>query len=56
VTKVSTLNEAIEYIQRVKDLCLILAKDKRELHEDNARLYQQLASMGKDVGEPRRYT
>lgn len=34
---------------------MVLAKDKRELHDDNARLHQQLASLGKDVGEPRRY-
>jgi hypothetical protein len=55
VTKVSVLNEAIEYIQRIKELCMILAKDKRELHDDNSRLHQQLASLGKDVGEPRRW-
>jgi len=55
VTKVSVLNEAIEYVQRIKELCMILAKDKRELHDDNTRLYQQLAALGKDVGEPRRY-
>jgi hypothetical protein len=55
VTKVSVLNEAIEYIQRIKELCMILAKDKRELHDDNQRLHQQLASLGKDVGEPRRW-
>lgn len=70
VTKVSVLNEAIEYIQRIKgmflliyllsvflrlELCMILAKDKRELHDDNTRLHQQLSSLGKDVGEPRRW-
>jgi len=55
VTKVSVLNEAIEYIQRIKELCMILAKDKRELHDDNVRLHQQLSSLGKDVGEPRRW-
>jgi len=55
VTKVSVLNEAIEYIQRIKDLCVLLAKDKRELFDDNARLHQQLASLGKDVGEPKRW-
>lgn len=55
VTKVSVLNESIEYIQRIKELCMVLAKDKRELHDDNARLHQQLASLGKDVGEPRRW-
>jgi len=55
VTKVSVLNEAIEYIQRIKELCMILAKDKRELHDDNNRLHQQLASLGKEVGEPRRW-
>jgi len=55
VTKVSILNEAIEYIQRIKELCLVLAKDKREIHEDNCRLHQQLISLGKDVGELRRW-
>jgi len=45
----------IEYIQRIKELCMVLAKDKRELHDDNVRLHQQLSSLGKDVGEPRRW-
>jgi len=55
VTKVSILNEGIEYIQRIKELCLVLAKDKREIYEENCRLHQQLIALGKDVGELRRW-